>query len=70
MVLNPEVAGGVVVAYLVDGRLTMPKDETVFNVGDAEIKSAPRLPSAPTTRAVLTEYPAAVPGDALTVSHP
>ena len=30
VVLNPEVTGGIVVAYLVDGRLKLPKDATVF----------------------------------------
>jgi hypothetical protein len=35
-ILAPEVTGGVVVAYLADGRLKMPKDAAVFNIGDAE----------------------------------
>jgi len=35
-VLAPEVTGGVVVAYLVDGRLKLPKEATVFNIGDQE----------------------------------
>ena len=34
VVLQPEVAGGVVVGYLVDGRLSLPKDVRVFNAGD------------------------------------
>jgi len=37
VVLNPEVTGGIVVAYLVDGRLKMPKDARVFAVNDAEV---------------------------------
>jgi len=36
VVLSPEVTGGVVAAWLVDGRLKLPKDSTVFNVGDPE----------------------------------
>jgi len=68
VVLNPAVTGGVVIAYLVDGRLTMPKDEMVFNVGDAEVTNAPRLPRGRHSRAVLTEYPA-VPGTS-SVTHP
>ena len=35
-VLNPELTGGVVVAYLVRGRMELPKDATVFNIDDAE----------------------------------
>lgn len=34
--LVPEVTGGVVVAYLVDGRLKLPKDTPVFEIGDEE----------------------------------
>ena len=33
-VLSPELTGGVVVAYLADGRMKLPKDATVFNVDD------------------------------------
>ncbi len=33
-VLSPEFTGGVVVVYLADGRLTLPKNATVFNVDD------------------------------------
>ncbi len=32
----PEVTGGVVVAYLADGRLKLPKGTPVFNIGDEE----------------------------------
>jgi hypothetical protein len=35
-VLNPGLTGGVVVAYLVRGRMDLPRDATVFNIGDAE----------------------------------
>lgn len=35
-VLTPELTGAVVVAYLADGRLTLPKNATVFNVDDLE----------------------------------
>jgi hypothetical protein len=35
-VIAPEVTGGVVLAYLVDGRLKLPKEATVFNIGDQE----------------------------------
>ena len=48
-VLAPEVTGGVVVAYLVDGRLKLPKGATVFNVGDQENSGQPStgLPDPP-----------------------
>ena len=36
-VLSPEFTGGVVVVYLADGRLTLPKNATVFNVDDDEV---------------------------------
>ncbi len=38
--LAPEVTGGVVVAYLVDGRLKLPKDTPLFNIGDEETMRA------------------------------
>ncbi|MGA8939815.1 MAG: hypothetical protein WB439_11695 [Acidobacteriaceae bacterium] len=40
-ILAPEVTGGAVVAYLVDGRLKLPKDTPVFNIGDAENTGKP-----------------------------
>jgi hypothetical protein len=36
-VLSPELTGGVVVAYLADGRMKLPKNALVFNVDDAEM---------------------------------
>jgi hypothetical protein len=39
--LAPEVTGGVVVAYLADGRLRLPKGTPLFNIGDEETVSAP-----------------------------
>jgi hypothetical protein len=44
VVLNPEVTGGIVVAYLADGRLALPKDAKMFQINDAEITDAPRIP--------------------------
>jgi hypothetical protein len=52
-VLAPEVTGGVVVAYLVDGRLKLPKGATVFNIGDQE--------NSGQTSTGLTEAPATAP---------
>jgi len=37
-VLAPEFTGGVVVAYLAEGRLKLPRDALVFNVDDAEMQ--------------------------------
>jgi hypothetical protein len=49
-VLAPEFTGGVVVAYLVDGRMKLPKNATVFNVGDLQtITGAGPDPQAPAT---------------------
>jgi hypothetical protein len=43
--LAPEVTGGVVVAYLADGRLNLPKGTPVFEIGDEETTNAPKLPA-------------------------
>jgi hypothetical protein len=53
VVLAPEVTGGVAVAYLVDGRMKLPKETPVFEIGDEETTSAPA-----TTRKVLPVPPA------------
>lgn len=44
VILQPEVAGGVVVGYLADGRLALPKDVRVYNAGDID-SSGPGSPS-------------------------
>jgi hypothetical protein len=62
-VFAPEVTGGVVVAYLVDGRLKMPKDAAVFNIGDAEVTGTPE-PSPEPVREQLPVPPATVSGTA------
>ena len=49
VVLAPEVTGGVVVAYLTDGRLKLPKSTAVFDIGDEETISPPDLPATPRT---------------------
>jgi hypothetical protein len=58
VVLSPEVAGGVVVAYLVDGRMKLPKNATIFNVGDAEVTDAEAVPMNLPQREVLRADPA------------
>ena len=37
-ILSPELAGGVVVAYLSEGRMTLPKNALVFNADDPEME--------------------------------
>jgi hypothetical protein len=44
VVLNPELAGGLVVAYLVEGRMALPKDAKMFEIDDAEMTDGPRVP--------------------------
>ena len=44
VILNPEVAGGIVVAYLVDGRSHPPKNAQVFQIDDAEVTNASLVP--------------------------
>jgi hypothetical protein len=46
-VLSPEVAGGVVVAYLAEGRMKLPKDAVVFNVDDEELEPGQAAPMRP-----------------------
>ncbi|HEX2918770.1 MAG TPA: hypothetical protein VHN81_09630 [Edaphobacter sp.] len=40
-VLNPEISGAIIVAYLADGRLKMPKDVRTFDLGDAQVVDSP-----------------------------
>lgn len=53
-VFAPELTGGVVVAYLADGRLKLPKGATVLNIGDQEITGTDtaEIPS-PSSRELL-----------------
>ena len=57
-IIAPEVTGGVVVAYLADGRLKLPKGTPVFNIGDEETG-----PSAPDVEPVQQPMPAPVAAD-------
>jgi len=59
--LAPEVTGGVVVAYLVDGRLKLPKGTPTFEIGDEEMTSSPDA-----RRALPVPAPDATPAS----SHP
>src|ERR1700728_1611943 len=59
VVLAPEVTGGVVVAYLVDGRLKLPKGAPIFEIGDEETTGAPDAPAE--QRNVLPVSPPQIP---------
>lgn len=48
VVLNPEVSGAILVAYLMEGRLKMPQDARVFQISEAEVANAPESGSAGT----------------------
>ncbi|MGC9198366.1 MAG: hypothetical protein ACP5E5_05430 [Acidobacteriaceae bacterium] len=54
-VLNPELAGGAVVAYLADGRLDLPPQTKVFRPGDEKIRGLPDSSDVPWRRAPLSE---------------
>jgi hypothetical protein len=57
--LAPEVTGGVVVAYLVDGRMKLPKGTQTFDIGDEETTAPPRRPlPVPTPRRTSSSSPA------------
>ncbi len=43
-VLAPELTGAAVVAYLVKGRMALPKDATMFQIDDAVVEGGPRVP--------------------------
>jgi hypothetical protein len=59
IVLAPEVTGGVVVAYLVDGRLKLPKGTPIFEIGDEETTGTPDVPAE--QRKVLPVSPPQLP---------
>jgi hypothetical protein len=44
VVLSPEFTGGVVVAYLVEGRMSLPKNAPMFEIDDAEMTGGPKVP--------------------------
>jgi hypothetical protein len=46
-ILSPELAGGVVVAYLSEGRMTLPKNAMVFNADDPEMEPGQAPPPGP-----------------------
>lgn len=71
-ILGPALTGGVVIAYLSDGRMTLPKDAAVFNVDDAVITFGPAAPVEQTSAGDLDSsvIRVAAPSPAPTVSFP
>ena len=78
-VLQPELTAGVIVAYLADGRLSLPKDATVLDADDFAIRGTPEDvpvtateqvnpvgPEDPDERPVLTSSPSVEGGGAST----
>src|SRR5580693_4059842 len=63
--LAPEVTGGVVVAYLVDGRLKLPKGTQTFDIGDEETPAPPAarrsLPVPTPTPTRTSSHSSAIP---------
>jgi len=47
VVLNPPLAGAMVVGYLAQGRMKLPKDATIFEVGDEERTQDQAAPATP-----------------------
>jgi len=60
-ILAPAVTGAVVVAYLADGRLKLPKGTPVFNIGDQETTEPLEQPAEEPARQLLpaTQTPVA-----------
>ncbi len=69
IVVSPEATGAVALAYLLDGRLKLPKAPPVFDVGDNETTGAPAAPSA-RPRTVLPIHPAQDPGSDASPASP
>jgi len=67
-ILAPEVTGGVVVAYLVDGRMKLPKGTPVFNIGDEETTDTPAPSPTPDRQPLTATPPATVPESPAPVS--
>jgi hypothetical protein len=57
-VLSPEFTGGVVVAYLAEGRMRLPKNAAVFDIGDEEITGNEDAPMGPERTILKPDAPA------------
>ena len=71
VILGPSLTGGVVIAYLADGRMTLPKSAIVFDINDAMIKLQSAAQVGQTGSEDSSVTGAAMPSLAPTVSsHP
>jgi hypothetical protein len=61
VVLAPEVTGGIIVAYMVDGRLKLPKETPIFEIGDEETTNAPVQPPAAPRQVLPVPAPQTTP---------
>lgn len=64
VILSPEVTGGIVAAYLVDGRSNTPKNARVFQINDAEVTDTPAtrdLPAGTRSRLPMSAVGASPP---------
>lgn len=47
-ILTPELTGGLVVAYMTEGRMKLPQNVMVFNVNDNQMEPGTSVPASPT----------------------
>jgi hypothetical protein len=69
IIVSPEATGAVALAYLIDGRLKLPKTPPVFDIDDNETSGTPDTPATP-LRTVLPLHPAQDPGSDTTPASP
>jgi hypothetical protein len=69
-VFAPEVTGGVIVVYLVDGRLKMPKDATLFDIGDEQVTDVPASAPEPARERLPLPSDTAAPASAAPAPQP
>jgi len=64
-ILTPELTGGLVVAYMTEGRMKLPQNVMVFNVNDNEMELGTSVPASPTsTGPARTPLPTPTPNPA------
>jgi hypothetical protein len=68
VILAPEVTGGVVAAYLVDGRARLPKTATVFEIGDEETTDGTLDAASRDPGSTPLPVPAAMPAPATAIT--
>jgi hypothetical protein len=68
VIMGPALTGGVVIAYLSDGRMTLPRDAAVFDIDDAVITSESAVPLGQTGSGNSSVIRASAPSPVPTVS--